>query len=181
MWRILSIGLIPLLGVAGCQRSQDKKGGASMPSMHLTSTAFAEGAAIPRKYTGDGDDVSPPLKWQQAPQGTKSFALICDDPDAPRGTWVHWVIFNLPADKSELPEGVPAKGTEGAAQGKNDFGNIGYGGPAPPPGKPHRYFFKIYALDTMLSLKEGATKQQLEKVMEGHTLAQGQLMGKYGR
>ncbi len=152
--------------------------------MQVTSTAFDEGATIPKQYTGDGKDASPPLRWSGAPGGTKSFALICDDPDAPRKEpWVHWVLFNLPADTKELPEGVPAKETlsSGAKQGKNDFGKIGYGGPAPPKGKPHRYFFKIYALDTMLDLKEGATKQQLETAVKGHILAQGQLMGKYER
>src|SRR6266540_1402431 len=124
----------------------------------LTSTAFTDGAAIPVKYTCDGADVSPPLAWSGAPAGTKSFALICDDPDAPRGTWVHWVLFNLPAQEKELAEGTPtsARLPNSARQGKNDFGNIGYGGPAPPKGKPHRYFFKLYALDQTLDLPEGA-------------------------
>jgi hypothetical protein len=151
--------------------------------MQLMSSAFEEGAAIPKQYTGDGKNVSPPLRWSDVPEGTRSFALICDDPDAPRGTWVHWVLLNLPGDTRELAEAVPATGAlpSGARQGKNDFGKIGYGGPAPPPGKPHRYFFKLYALDSMLDLKEGATKQQLEQAMKGHVLAQGQLMGKYAR
>lgn len=151
--------------------------------MHLTSSAFAEGATIPRQHTGDGADTSPALQWSGAPAGTKSFALICDDPDAPRGTWVHWVLFNLPGDQQELPAGVPAEAelAGGARQGQNDFGNLGYGGPAPPPGQPHRYFFKLYALDTLLHLPAGATKQQLEQALKGHTLAQGQLMGKYQR
>jgi Raf kinase inhibitor-like YbhB/YbcL family protein len=151
--------------------------------MQLTSPAFQEGQPIPKQYTGDGKDVSPPLRWDGVPGGTQSLALICDDPDAPRGTWVHWVLFNLPADARELPEAVPAKGVgpQGAKQGTNDFRKRGYGGPAPPPGKPHRYFFKLYALDTVLDLKEGATKQDLVKAMEGHVLAEGQLMGKFGR
>lgn len=151
--------------------------------MQLTSSAFQEGTTIPKKHTADGADVSPPLTWQGAPQTTKSFALICDDPDAPRGTWVHWVLFNLPADKNESPEGVPTTATlaGGARQGKNDFGKLGYGGPSPPKGKPHRYFFKIYALGAVFDLKEGASKAQLEKAMAGHILAQGQLMGTYGR
>jgi len=151
--------------------------------MQLTSTAFNEGEVIPKQHTGDGKDASPPLKWAGAPAGTASFALICDDPDAPRGTWVHWVLFNVPAGTTELPEGVPADKSvlSGARQGVNDFGNIGYGGPAPPRGKPHRYFFKLYALGAVLDLKEGATKQQLLKAMEGHILAEGQLMGKYSR
>jgi len=149
--------------------------------MQLTSTAFGEGATIPQKYTGDGADVSPPLTWSGAPEGTQSFALICDDPDAPRGTWVHWVLSNLPADQKDLPEGASSTLPSGARQGKNDFGKTGYGGPAPPPGKPHRYFFKLYALKSALDLAAGATKQQLEKAMKDHILAQAQLMGKYGR
>jgi Raf kinase inhibitor-like YbhB/YbcL family protein len=149
----------------------------------LTSTAFQEGDSIPKKYTKDGQDVSPSLKWDNAPDGTRSFALICDDPDAPRGTWVHWVLFNLPADTRSLEEGVATSETlpNGARQGKNDFGDLGYGGPKPPPGKPHRYFFKLYALDTALDLQPGATKQQLEAKMKGHVIGEGQLMGKYGR
>jgi len=151
--------------------------------MQLTSSAFTEGAAIPRTYTGDGRDGSPPLRWSDAPAGVGSFALICDDPDAPRGTWVHWVLFNLPAATQELPEAVPTTATlaNGARQGKNDFGKLGYGGPAPPRGKPHRYFFKLYALDTMLDLEAGITKAQLEQAMQGHVLGQCQLMGTYAR
>lgn len=151
--------------------------------MKLTSSAFQEGETIPKPYTGDGKDVSPPLRWSDVPAGTKSFALICDDPDAPVGTWVHWVLFNLPADRTELPEGVPTdKVVLGdARQGTNDFKKIGYGGPAPPRGKPHRYFFKLHALDTTLDLKESATKKDVEAAMKGHVLGQGQLMGKYGR
>jgi Raf kinase inhibitor-like YbhB/YbcL family protein len=145
--------------------------------MQLTSSAFAEGQTIPRDFTGDGKDKSPPLQWSGAPDGTRSFALICDDPDAPRGTWVHWVLYRVPTDVQELAEGSSG----GARQGKNDFGKIGYGGPAPPRGKPHRYFFKLYALDAVPDLPEGATKQQLEQAMKGHVLAQSQLMGAYGR
>jgi Raf kinase inhibitor-like YbhB/YbcL family protein len=146
--------------------------------MQVTSAAFQEGATIPTQYTGDGKDLSPPLSWTGVPQGTKSLALICDDPDAPRGTWVHWVLFNIPSDQKELAgEKLPG----GARQGKNDFGNIGYGGPAPPKGKPHRYFFKLYALDTTLDLPAGATKAQLEAAMKGHILAEGQIMGTYQR
>src|SRR3989304_2756237 len=119
-------------------------------SIQLTSSAFTDGSPIPARHTCDGPDVSPMLKWSGAPAGTKSFALICDDPDAPAGTWVHWVIYGIPPDTTDLPEGVPPDETlpDGSRQGKNDFGRIGYGGPCPPPGKPHRYYFKIYALDT---------------------------------
>jgi len=152
-------------------------------SIELSSTAFQQGTSIPKQYTGDGADKSPPLRWSEPPPGTQSFSLIVDDPDAPRGTWVHWVLFNLPAQTRELEEGVPATATlpSGAKQGKNDFGNLGYGGPAPPKGKAHRYFFKLYALGTAVDLAPGATKAELENAMKGHILDQGQLMGTYQR
>src|SRR5262245_19949204 len=151
--------------------------------MELSSTAFEDGRPIPTKYTGDGPDVSPPLAWTDPPAGTRSFALVCDDPDAPRGTWTHWVAFNLPASARSLGEGTPRDATlpDGTVQGKNDFGKLGYGGPAPPPGKPHRYFFKLYALDASLGLGPGATREQLLGALKGHTLAEAQLMGTYGR
>jgi Raf kinase inhibitor-like YbhB/YbcL family protein len=152
-------------------------------SIELTSTALQSGEFIPKQHTGDGADQSPFLRWSEPPQGTQTFALICDDPDAPRGIWVHWVLFNLPAQTRELEDGVPTTPTlaSGAHQGKNDFGNTGYGGPAPPKGKAHRYFFKLFALDVALDLPPGATKAQLEEAMNGHILAEGQLMGKYQR
>jgi Raf kinase inhibitor-like YbhB/YbcL family protein len=152
-------------------------------TLEVTSTAFKEGETIPKPYTGDGKDTSPPLRWTDPPQATQSFAVICDDPDAPRGTWVHWVLFNLSAEARELPEAVPTEKTlaSGAKQGTNDFRNIGYGGPAPPRGKPHRYFFKVYALDTSLNVPPGTTKAQVVTAMQGHVLAEGQLMGKYAR
>jgi Raf kinase inhibitor-like YbhB/YbcL family protein len=152
-------------------------------TLALSSKVFAQGQAIPAHCTGDGRDVSPSLEWRDPPQGTVSFALICDDPDAPRGTFTHWLLFNLPAQVKELAEGVPAEATlpNGAAQGKNDFGKSGYGGPAPPPGKPHRYYFKLFALERRLDLKPGSTKAQLQKAMEGHILAEAALMGIYGR
>jgi Raf kinase inhibitor-like YbhB/YbcL family protein len=152
-------------------------------NLKLTSPAFEEGKPIPAKHTGDGTDSSPALKWGAVPPGTKSLALICDDPDAPVGTWVHWVLYDLPATVSELPEKAPTTETlaNGAKQGLNDFRQVGYGGPAPPPGKPHRYFFKVYALDAALSLKPRATKKELLRAMEGHILAEGQLMGTYQR
>ena len=148
----------------------------------ITSSAFEEGGLIPAKYTCDGADVSPPLQWDAVPEGTKSIALICDDPDAPMGTWVHWVLFNLPAETKELAENIPADKIlpNGARQGLSDFGRIGYGGPCPPSGT-HRYFFKIYALDAEIGLEAGANKSQLLKAMEGHILEQGQLVGKYKR
>jgi Raf kinase inhibitor-like YbhB/YbcL family protein len=147
-------------------------------TIQLTSTVFENGQSIPKRYTGDGEDVSPPLAWSEPPSGTKSFALICDDPDAPRGTWVHWVLFNLPADLRGLPEAAEAGH---AVEGTNDFGNLGYGGPSPPPGKPHRYFFKLYALDTALNLPAGASKADVVAACKGHVLAEGELMGKYQR
>lgn len=156
-------------------------GGKGM-EIKVTSSAFKEGEMIPRKFACNGEDISPPLTWTSVPEGTKSIALISDDPDAPLGTWVHWVIFNLPANVNELSEGVPTQKelNNGARQGKNDFGNIGYGGPC-PPGGVHRYYFKLYALDTILNLAPAASKAQLLNAMEGHILAQGQLMGKYRR
>jgi hypothetical protein len=151
--------------------------------MQIATTAFPEGGTIPKKHTADGPDVSPPLNWSGAPAGTKSLALICDDPDAPRKTWVHWVLYNVPGDATGLPEGVAAakKLADGSRHGTNDFGRIGYGGPAPPRGKPHRYFFKLYALDTTLTLPAGASKDQLLAAMKGHVLAEAQCMGHYQR
>ncbi|MGA1980746.1 MAG: YbhB/YbcL family Raf kinase inhibitor-like protein [Sedimentisphaerales bacterium] len=163
------------------QADSNAAGGEKM-EIKVTSSAFAEGGLIPAKYTCDGSDISPPLQWYTVPEGTKSIALISDDPDAPRGTWVHWVIFGLPAETRKLEENIPPDKTlpNGARQGITDFGRIGYGGPCPPSGT-HRYFFKIYALDTKLDLAAGANKSQLLKAMEGHILGQGQLIGKYKR
>jgi hypothetical protein len=157
------------------------KGGAM--ALQIASPAFSEGEAIPKKFTCDGPDASPQLKWNEPPANTQSFALIMDDPDAPGGTWVHWVLYDLPAGTRELPEGVAKQEqlASGARQGRNDFGKIGYGGPCPPSGKPHRYFFKLYALDAKLNLKASATKADLERATKGHVLAQAELIGKYGR
>jgi Raf kinase inhibitor-like YbhB/YbcL family protein len=151
--------------------------------MQLTSSAFTEGGPIPAKHTCDDKNVSPPLKWSGVPTGTKSLALIADDPDAPSGMWVHWVLYDLPATATELAEDVPKSQyvAAGAKQGLNDFRHLGYGGPCPPPGKAHRYYFKLYALDTVLDLKPGATKKDVERAMEKHVLAQAQLMGTYKR
>jgi Raf kinase inhibitor-like YbhB/YbcL family protein len=152
-------------------------------SLQVTSSVFTEGSAIPAKYTCDGDDISPPLKWSVVPQGAKSLALICDDPDAPGGIWVHWVLYNIPATMTELPEGIPTSDSVlgSARQGVTDFRRVGYGGPCPPRGNPHRYFFKLYALDTELSLKPKATKKDVVEAMRDHVLAEGQLMGTYKR
>ena len=148
----------------------------------LTSTAFNDGQPMPRAYTCDGVNISPPLEWSGVPGTAKTVAIVCDDPDAPGGIWVHWVIYNLPADNIGLVENLPA--TEalkaGGFQGKNDFSKTGYGGPCPPSGT-HRYFFKIYALDSELALKAGATKAELTKAMDGHIVIEGQLIGTYRR
>jgi len=175
-----------LLFMPGCTKATKDAGldNPGVPAMQLSSTAFQEGTSIPKQCTADGKDLSPPLQWSGAPVTARSFALICDDPDAPRKeAWVHWVVYDLPAGVHELGEGVPEIEDlpGGGRLGKNDFNKIGYGGPAPPPGKPHRYYFKLYALDTTLNLPAGATKRELEGAMKGHIVAQGQLMGKYGR
>jgi Raf kinase inhibitor-like YbhB/YbcL family protein len=151
-------------------------------SIQLTSTTFEQGAMIPEKYTCDGEDISPPLNWSGIPDDTQRIALICDDPDAPMGTWVHWVLFNIPADTTGLPENIPSERVleNGAKHGINDFRKLSYGGPC-PPGGTHRYFFKIYALNIEIGLEPGATKDELLKAMEGHILDEGQLMGRYAR
>jgi Raf kinase inhibitor-like YbhB/YbcL family protein len=175
------IGLL-LAAASGCQTSDPTQtettttGGTTM-SIVITSTAFNEGESIPVEYTCNGKNISPPLAWKDLPTDTQSLALIADDPDAPAGTWVHWVLYNLPASTDGLPAGVENPGIEG----QNSSRKIGYAGPCPPAGKPHRYFFKLYALDTHLDLNPGATKAELEKAMQGHILGQGQLMGTFKR
>jgi Raf kinase inhibitor-like YbhB/YbcL family protein len=155
----------------------------------ITSSAFDAGQPIPKEHTGDGEDRSPPLSWTGVPAGSKQLALICDDPDAPSAEpWVHWVIYNLPAELTSLPEGIaPIQRPEdpaGALQGANSWTSgqtIGYRGPAPPPGKPHRYYFTLYALDAQLALEPGLSKKNLLAALKGHLLADGQLMGTYQR
>jgi hypothetical protein len=149
----------------------------------LSSSAFQSNQPIPKKYTCDGSDTSVPLTWTDPPTGARSFALIADDPDAPRRTWVHWVLYDLPATTMELAEGVPTteKLQNGAIQGKNDFGKTGYGGPCPPPGPAHHYHFKLYALSDQIRLKPGATKQQVLDAMKGHVIGQTELIGTYKR
>jgi Raf kinase inhibitor-like YbhB/YbcL family protein len=160
---------------SGCQPAPISEGVVPM-TIQLTSSAFQEGGAIPKKYTCDGQNISPQLDWSGLPAQAKSLVLVVDDPDAPGGTFVHWVLYGLPADLKSLPEGAST-----GVQGVNDFRKNGYGGPCPPKGNPHRYYFKLYALDMDLSLKPGASKADVEKAVRGHILAQGQLMGKYGR
>lgn len=188
MLRILFV-IAVVVAVACCQAGQEtehqkaKEEVGKVMSIEIKSSAFQEGGIIPRKHTCDGEDVSPALSWSGVPDGTRGLALICDDPDAPMGIWVHWVIYGIPADTTDLPEAVPAERTvlESVKQGITDFRRIGYGGPCPPKGAPHRYFFKLYALDTDLALDSGITKKELLAAMEGHILAQGELMGRYGR
>jgi len=152
-------------------------------ALDLKSRAFNNNGYIPQKYTCIGEDISPPLQWGGAPSKVKSFALICDDPDAPMGSWVHWVMFNIPANIANLEEGVLPENltSKGIICGINDFGRIGYGGPCPPSGPAHGYFFKLYALDTLLSLKEGAVKQQVLSAIAGHILSQAELIGLFRR
>jgi len=149
----------------------------------LKSPDFTASGTIPRQFTCEGADLSPALQWIDPPAATQSFSLIADDPDAPVGTWVHWVLFDLPATLRALPQNFPKteQSADGSRQGRNDFGRIGYSGPCPPPGKLHRYFFKLYALDTKLDLKPGASKKDVERVMKGHILAQGEYMGRFSR
>ena len=187
-----------LAAAAGCgerETTTDNHEGASTmgptapAALEVTSSAFDEGETIPQQHTGDGADVSPPLQWSGVPDGARSIALMVDDPDAPSAEpWVHWVIYNLPADAGGLPEGVPRKERldepAGAMQGLNSWqsDNVGYRGPAPPPGHgQHRYFFRVYALDTRLKLQPRATRKAVDEAMDGHVLAKGKLMGVYER
>ncbi len=176
LWLSLAFAIVcmPLPG------DSSLRGGPAM-ALQLTTTAFPSGGSIPKKFTCDGPDVSPVLSWNEPPAGTQAFALIMDDPDAPAGTWVHWVLYDLPSSTRALPEGVPkdAELSSGARQGRNDFGKLGYGGPCPPRGATHRYFFKLYALDSKTNLKPGATKAELERAMKGHILAQAELIGRF--
>jgi Raf kinase inhibitor-like YbhB/YbcL family protein len=151
--------------------------------MHLDTHAFEPGGSIPTPFTCDGRNISPALSWSTPPEGTRSFTLIMDDPDAPGRTWIHWVLYDLPGSERALPEAVEPEGTlaSGARQGRNDFGRLGYGGPCPPSGPAHRYYFRLYALDTVLNLKAGAKRAQIDRAIHGHVLAQAELMGRYQR
>jgi Raf kinase inhibitor-like YbhB/YbcL family protein len=156
---------------------------AEIPAIEIKSAAFEHEKPIPVKYTCKGEDISPDLKWGAIPEETVELALICDDPDAPVGTWVHWVVYGIPADTGGFAESFPAvEQTEaGIIQGENSWGKIGYGGPCPPRGKAHRYFFKIYALNKELGLQPGADKKTLEEAMKDHIIGYGELMGTYAR
>ena len=181
--RLVVVATIFAFLVSFAVRNSEGSGREDAMKFKLNSHSFSDGEDIPKKYSCDGDDVSPELHWADQPPAAKSFALIVDDPDAPSGTWVHWVLFDLPGAAHDLPEGA-GKGAplpSGAQQGTNDFKKTGYGGPCPPPGKSHRYFFKMYALDARLSLKASATKAEVEKAMQGHILGKGELVGRYRR
>ena len=153
-----------------------------LPRLEVTSTAFRDGETIPRKFTADGVDVSPALAWGNTPSATQSFAIVCDDPDAPSGVFTHWMVWDIKADRREIQEGVePTDRAYGIRQGENGFGATGYRGPKPPPGKPHRYRFRVYALDERLDLRTGASRAEFDDAIDGHILAEGQLTGMYGR
>ena len=151
-------------------------------SFHITSPAFTDGEPIPVRYSGFDKNVSPPLRWSDPPPGTKSFVLLMDDPDAPKGAWVHWVLYHIPAYERSMHEGLPAKPilSDGSRQGKNSSQRIGYSGPHPPEGR-HHYYFKLYALNTMPDLAAGATKEQVWRAIKGHVLAETKLMGTYSQ
>lgn len=175
---ILFFAVLVILLLTACQPSVERGSQKEVQmAIELVSTAFAPNGVIPKRYTCDGENLSPPLAWSHLPPQTKSIALIMDDPDAPIGTFVHWVIFNIPPEVTGFAEGEKGIGVEGS----NDFRKVGYGGPCPPRGSNHRYFFKVYALDIKLNLDTGATKKDLEKAMQGHILDQGELIGRYGR
>jgi Raf kinase inhibitor-like YbhB/YbcL family protein len=182
MKMVLTAMLLAGLVTAGCSQEPKSATGHIM-KIQLACAAFADGQPIPVKYTADALDISPPLAWTNAPAGTTSFALIADDPDAPAGTWVHWVIYDLPPATTRLAEDQfkVAQFKNGAKQGLNDFKKTGYNGPAPPPGKAHRCYFKLYALNAMTGLAPGAAKTNLLKAMDGHVLGEGKLMGTYQR
>jgi Raf kinase inhibitor-like YbhB/YbcL family protein len=173
-----------LVSLVAKNRNTTTSNGGKTVNILITSDAFLEVEAIPTKYTCDGDDLSPDLRWSDIPPNTKSLALICEDPDAPSGTFTHWVLFDLPPTVTELPEGVSTaeRLANGAVQGQNDFKRIGYGGPCPPPNdSEHRYYFRIYALDIELQLQSGARREDVVPATVGHVLAAGHLMGTYKR
>ena len=180
---------LPLLVASGCGGNDsgaadtERRGGNVVMALEITSGAFEHEQPIPERYSCDGENISPALSWSGVAAGTVAFALICDDPDAPMGTWVHWTIFNIPGDSTGLAEALPAAGElpDDSVQGTNSWSRIGYGGPCPPPGKPHRYYFKLYALDALLSLDSAATKDDILAAMQGHLRGQAQIMGTYGR
>jgi Raf kinase inhibitor-like YbhB/YbcL family protein len=187
----VAMAALIMAGVAyACQTSatadvqvSDNMMQAKVKLLDVTSPAFGDNDRIPVRYTADGDDMSPPLRWQGAPEGVAEYAVICEDPDAPHGTFIHWVIYNIPGNYDHLDDGIMqvSELDNGAMQGKNSFGKFGYGGPAPPKGKPHRYEFKVYALGAKLDLPTGITRDELVKAMDGYVVAKGKLTGLYSR
>ncbi|HUL61479.1 MAG TPA: YbhB/YbcL family Raf kinase inhibitor-like protein, partial [Methanocella sp.] len=185
------IAALALAGLAGIPQLSAADNGqvshdmmqAKVMLLDVTSPAFKDGDRIPVKYTGDGDNMSPPLRWSGAPPGVSEYAIVCEDPDAPRGTYTHWVIYGIPGNYDHLDDGVMqvSELDNGAMQGKNSDEGIGYTGPSPPPGKPHRYEFKVYALSARLDLPSGITKEDLRRAMDGYVVAKGKLTGLYGR
>ena len=171
--------MVLVLIVAADVRGQQ---GASS-KIELTTTSFTPGGFMPKRFTCEAADVSPALSWTDPPAGTESFAIIEDDPDAPSGTFVHWLVYDLPAAYRRLPEGLSGNDqmAGGGRQGTNDFSRTGYSGPCPPPGKPHRYFIRVYALDAKTNLRPAATRAELGAAMQGHILAQAELMGRFKR
>lgn len=169
-------------GKTSAARDAGPRKGAAM-GFAIESTAWRAGETIPKKFTCDGADVSPPLEWKSAPAGTQSFSLVAEDPDAPSGLFTHWMIYDLPANATSLAENQPRQKElgNGARQGRNSFGKVGYGGPCPPPGPAHRYFFRLYALNGKLELAPGASREQFNRAIAGHILAQAEYMGRYGR
>lgn len=175
--------LAPLASCGSSAHSSHQMADPASSGFRIASTAFSEGGFIPSRFTCSGEDISPALRWTAPPNGTRSFILIVEDPDAPGGIWTHWVVYNLPAQARAVPENVPKQGSvpAGGLQGLNSFGHIGYGGPCPPPGNPHHYYFRLYAMDTTLSLKAGASKGEVLAAAKGHILGEAHLMGRFGR
>ncbi len=180
---VLLLVLAPVASCGSSALSSHRRADPAPSGFRIASTAFSEGEFIPSRFTCNGEDISPALRWTAPPNGTRSFILIVEDPDAPGGVWTHWVVYNLPAQARAMPENVPMQETlpTGGLQGLNSFGHIGYGGPCPPPGNPHHYFFRLYALDTTLSLKAGASKAEVLGAAKGHFLGEAQLMGRFKR
>jgi len=177
----LFISILSIAIITGCIVGEKEEN--IMKTIIISVDGFKNGETIPSRYTCDGRDISPEISWKGLPERAKSVTLIMDDPDAPGGTFLHWTLYNVPHTADKLPEGMSKSQmlADGSLQGITDFGNTGYGGPCPPKGKPHRYYFRIYALDTKLDLPPGAKSEDIEKAMKGHILAKGELMGKYGR
>ena len=189
-WSCRSIGIVTvgilIIALSACgqaRKQSDPEPGENAMTLKVNSPAFEDGNNIPVEYTGDGADVSPPLNWDKVPDAAAALVVIADDPDAPAGTWVHWVIYNILPTRDGLPRNVPTdeRVLDGACQGTNDFKKIGYGGPAPPAGKAHRYFFTVYAVDQKLEDKPGMSKKEVLDAIDGHVLAKGKTMGTYQR